>query len=364
MTHKDTEYAAPWCDNLTHQSDPNRVETLQMAQLATPVAPAMPRPLAEPPSATRIEPGYYDVSPLKPPVWSWEISVYFFLGGASGGAFLMARAAERAGGHRHRALTRAGTWAALAAALPCPLLLIADLGDPKRFHHMLRVVKPSSPMNFGAWVLTAHSGMVALAALRELLMARGGVIGPRSLIDRIGMAIIDAAGIPLAALLATYTGVLISCTANPLWCKNRWLAPLFAASAVSTGAEAIGLTLDVTEPDPSAGRESLQTIDSVAHAVEVACLAGARREASDRGESLKRGSAAVADRIAFGALVAAEALKRLGPVSRTRGVRALSATLGLAAGLALRWALVSGGKVAASDARLARTVSRSDRSDT
>src|SRR5581483_11731146 len=125
------------------------------------------------PQAPQQEHAYYDVSMLKPPVWSWEVAAYFFLGGASAGAYLLSRMADRFGGPRHRHVVRAGTAAAAVAYLPCAPLLIADLGDPSRFHHMLRVFKPHSPMNLGAWTLTAYGGAGAAAVLREWL--RGDV---------------------------------------------------------------------------------------------------------------------------------------------------------------------------------------------
>lgn len=43
------------------------------------------------------------------------------------------------------------------ALVPSPVLLIMDLGRPERFHHMLRVVKPTSPMSVGSWTLLAFS---------------------------------------------------------------------------------------------------------------------------------------------------------------------------------------------------------------
>src|SRR6202000_1038149 len=98
------------------------------------------------------EHSYYDLSPLKPPVWKWQIAAYFFLGGMSAGALILARLAERFGGGKSfQQITRFGTYAAIAAAAPCPLFLIDDLGDKSRFHHMLRVWKPTSPMNLGTW---------------------------------------------------------------------------------------------------------------------------------------------------------------------------------------------------------------------
>ena len=51
------------------------------------------------------------------------------------------------------------------------LLLVADLGDPLRFHHMLRVFKPSSPMSLGTWCLTAYSLPLTAAAALGLLPA-------------------------------------------------------------------------------------------------------------------------------------------------------------------------------------------------
>ena len=55
---------------------------------------------------------YYDVPLLKPPVWKWEIPAYFFLGGLSAGAHLLARVAERFGKGRHRSVTTAGSMVA------------------------------------------------------------------------------------------------------------------------------------------------------------------------------------------------------------------------------------------------------------
>ncbi len=105
-------------------------------------------------------PAYYDLSMLKAPVWGAEVALYFFLGGLSAGAYPLARSAERFGGERHRRLTQAGTVVAVLAvpSLSSAPLLIADLGDPKRFLKMLRVFKPRSPMNLGVWTLTAYTG--------------------------------------------------------------------------------------------------------------------------------------------------------------------------------------------------------------
>ena len=50
-------------------------------------------------------------------------------------------------------------------------LLVLDLGDPLRFHHMLRVFKPSSPMSLGTWSLTVYSLPLTLIVAIEAAQA-------------------------------------------------------------------------------------------------------------------------------------------------------------------------------------------------
>src|SRR5437764_297947 len=162
----------PWADNLRHRADPNRVSRLQIAPDAGSArAPVISttRPMVPYTQDASKEPSYYDVSPLKSPPWKWEIASYFFLGGLSAGAYAISRMAERHGAERYRDITRVGAWTALLSFLPCPPLLIHDLGDPKRFHHMLRVFKPSSPMSLGTWTIMGYSGMAATQVIREYL---------------------------------------------------------------------------------------------------------------------------------------------------------------------------------------------------
>ena len=378
MADKHTPYDAPWVANIRHRPDPNRVEQLPwMVTGSGPALAAAPpvgkttnvrAPTAGPsPRSDGQEPSYYDVSPLKRPVWKWQIATYFFLGGLSAGAYLLARLADRFGLRRHRKLAKRGTWLALATIAPCPLLLIDDLGDPKRFHHMLRVFKPASPMNLGTWMVTGYSGAVTAAAIREVLRDRHkapedqpGALGKAA---QAWLAAHDAAGIPLAIGVAGYTGVLLSCTANPLWCKNPWLGPMFSASALATGAEALSLALDLTTKDDECvdAQQVLTQVDTAAHAIEGTCAAGFQRFAAGKGAALRRGSVGKVHHFALGALAAAEVLKRLPVQGRLRKpLRMLSMATGLAAGFAMRWAQVYGGKEAAADPHTARLVSRPD----
>jgi formate-dependent nitrite reductase membrane component NrfD len=318
------------------------------------------------PHTAEAEPSYYDISFLKAPVWKWEVAWYFYLGGLSAGAYLLARLAERVGGDRYRDLTRVGTAVAAAAAVPCAPLLILDLGDPKRFHHMLRVWKPSSPMNLGAWTLTAYSGALSLAVLREWL--RGdGTDEERSLAGRVAdgvlVSVADAAGVPLALLLAGYTGVLLSCNATPVWSRNPWLGPMFSAGAVGSGASATGLVLELLHragavPE-SGSAEPLKKVGLVAHAAEALTLAGFVSAAGSLATPLTRGAMAPYFWGAVAGMATSEVLHAFAPRAPAgRWARLAASAVGLASGWAVRWGMVHAGHHSADDPRAARGASR------
>src|SRR5688500_16421396 len=82
--------------------------------------------------------------------WPLLIDIYFFLGGIAGGAFVIATMANRLDGVRYRDVVRVGYYVAFAAVIPCPILLIVDLGLPARFLHMLMVSKPSLEIGMNA----------------------------------------------------------------------------------------------------------------------------------------------------------------------------------------------------------------------
>ncbi len=300
------------------------------------------------------EPSYYDISILKEPVWKWQIATYFYLGGLSAGAYVLGRVADRIGGNSQQRTTRVASYVAMAALLPCPALLIDDLGDPKRFHHMLRVWKPTSPMNLGTWTIVAYSGMAFFQALRQYAADYNGPLKAWTH-HALVAGFHDAAGIPLSLLMAGYTGVLLSCTSNPLWCQNTWLGPLFTASAISTGAAAISLTMDLTDSGEANGQKVLHHIDTVAHVAELACVAGFQQSAGEKGTAFREGDMRKYYALSLGGLIASEALKHLPvPEKYRKPVRILASAAGLIAGFSLRWAMVFGGHHAAADPHLAR----------
>lgn len=167
---------------------------------------------------------YRDAPLLKPPVWTWEVPVYFFVGGVAGVGAVIAAAAHFSGAATGT-LARDARWIAAIGALLSPLLLISDLGRPVRFLYMLRVFKPQSPMSMGVWTLVAFSG-AALAALLPLGVFAG---------------IATALAAVLGAILATYTGVLIGATAIPVWSRNVDVLP------IHFGASGLGAAVSILE---------------------------------------------------------------------------------------------------------------------
>ncbi len=204
-------------------------ERLYQIRQAASAAPAGPSPTGHPQIQGRDS--YYGLPALKPPVWTWQVPLYFYFGGIAGVSAVMAFAAHLFGAEP--AMIRLLLWMALVGAAVCPALLIADLGKPSRFLNMLRVFKVRSPMSMGAWILVAFSGFAFIAlAARELGLS--GVDSPLLVgLGWIGEALAAVTGL----LLASYTGVLIGATAIPVWFSNRRiLPPHFLTSGLGSSA--------------------------------------------------------------------------------------------------------------------------------
>ncbi|MFC4036620.1 NrfD/PsrC family molybdoenzyme membrane anchor subunit [Streptomyces polygonati] len=206
---------------------------------------------ARPEPSTGTPPGhrsYYGRPVLKPPVWEWKIPAYFFTGGLSAGAGLLAAGADLTG---RPALRRAGRLGGFGALLVSSYLLIADLGRPERFHHMLRVAKPTSPMSVGTWILVAYGPGSALAAGAELLpRAVRATLPGRLLVVAARPAGLSAA--LFAPGLASYTAVLLSQTAVPAWHEARAEMPfVFTGSAAASGGGLGMLLAPVAEAGPA-----------------------------------------------------------------------------------------------------------------
>jgi len=113
--------------------------------------------------------------------------------------------------------------------------LVLDLGDKLRFHHMLRVFKPSSPMSLGTWSLTVYSLLLTAIVAVEFVAAAGWVPGNSAAAWWIRTLAV-VVGLPFAFGSAAYKGVLFSTTAQPGWKDARWLGAYLVNTAVTLGA--------------------------------------------------------------------------------------------------------------------------------
>jgi hypothetical protein len=175
------------------------------------------------------KPGYYGEPVVRPPVWTWEVPLYFFMGGIAGMSAVIASGAVI---FHQIDLARAAMWiAAIAGAILSPVLLIMDLGRPHLFLNMLRVFKHRSAMSMGAWILSffgacAVPGLIALELHTHQIFA-----GALDQLLRVAASLFIFGSAIFGTLLATYTGVLIGATAIPAWFLHRTLLPIHFGTA-------------------------------------------------------------------------------------------------------------------------------------
>jgi Polysulphide reductase, NrfD len=171
---------------------------------------------------------YYGRPIVKASPWEADIPAYLFLGGLAAGSSLLAAGADLTG---QSALCRLGRLTATGALTVSFGALVHDLGKPSRFVNMLRVLKPTSPMSVGTWILSAYAPFVYTAGAAEL-----AGLAPRSIRPLLSVCARPAgiAAALIAPAVASYTGVLLADTATPTWsAARRHLPGLFVASAAA-----------------------------------------------------------------------------------------------------------------------------------
>jgi hypothetical protein len=287
------------------------------------------RPSGSPFPEAGAEHGYYGLPIVKAPVWTWEVPLYFFVGGAAGASSLIALAAQLSGASP--ALVRDARWiAAIGAAASGPLLIL-DLGRPERFLNMLRVFKLQSPMSVGAWTLSLFGTASAAAAMGEEL----------------GLQTIGDAAAFVAALsgvvMATYTGVLLGATSIPVWAAHARTLPIhFGASALASATAVLELR--------GHDERALNVLGLAAAIAETSMGLDIESDRSIDSEPLRHGATGATIRIGgFFSGPLPLALRLLGIRSkRARRAAAASALLG---SLITRLAWIEAGKASAKDPR-------------
>lgn len=202
---------------------------------------------------------YHGHPSLKPSDFDWKVSSYIVLLGSAGAAQVLSGVARLRG---EEALPRQGRAMALAGTLIGTPILVSHLKTPKRFHHMLRIARPGSPMSWGSWMLTGFGGA-------SFATWAAGALG--------WTRVADAVQLPAALLgagVASYPAAMLSATSTPLWAAAPVpLALGFAASSVASGASALALARR-REGDGAQARR-LEALAMLALGVEAAALAAA-----------------------------------------------------------------------------------------
>jgi len=170
---------------------------------------------------------------VRPPEWTWYILAYFFFAGLTGGMYAIGAMLRLWGRPGDQAVARTAFLWAFPILVVCPILLTIDLGQPLRFFHMLVGTTPGqgglifrywSPMSVGSWALLVY-GIFAFVSFLEAAAGRPG-----------GGRLFTTIGGLLGLFVASYTGVLLSVSNQPLWSDTWTLGGLFLASGLSGAA--------------------------------------------------------------------------------------------------------------------------------
>jgi formate-dependent nitrite reductase membrane component NrfD len=295
----------------------------------------------QPAASASPQTGYYGMPLLKTPAWTWEVPLYFFIGGAAGTAAMLASVGRLSGAER--SMIRDARWLAAIGGAVSPALLIADLGVPRRFLNMLRVFKVQSPMSVGSWTLMSFSSSAAAAAVLTELERRNMVPRIPVLTD---VAEIGAALTGL--VLSTYTGVLVGATAIPAWNEKISLIPIhFAASGLNTAVSVLELRGHTSS--------ALNKIGIGVTAVETAIGASLELGKKPGTEPLHHGPTGWTMRIAgllSGPVPLALRLLSLTSSPRRDKFRRAAAISSIAGSLITRWAWVYAGRASSKDPKV------------
>jgi formate-dependent nitrite reductase membrane component NrfD len=274
---------------------------------------------------------YYGRPVIKEPTWAaLDIAGYLFLGGLAGTSSVVAAGASAT---RRPALARTAKAGAVGAIGLSLVALVHDLGRPERFLHMLRVVKPTSPMSMGVWLLSAYAPVAGVAALSDVTGRARGT---------------GAAATALAALLgpgvASYTSVLVADTAVPAWHEGFRELPFVFVGSAATAAAGLGLVgAPVRETAP------VRRLAVAGVAVELAALKLLERRAGIVAETFHAGRAGRLMRAAEALAAGGAVVAALPPVRRSRLASAVAGAGLLAASACTRFGIFEAGVASARD---------------
>lgn len=170
---------------------------------------------------------YYGRPVVKETVWGPDIPTYLFLGGLAGASSTLAAGAHLTGRPELARALKCGAAGAISLSM---VALVHDLGRRTRFVNMLRVLKVTSPMSIGTWILSGYTPL-ALAAAAFAVTRK---------LPRAGLAATITAGL-FGPAVASYTAVLLGDTAAPAWHEAHRELPFLFAGSAATAAGGLGM---------------------------------------------------------------------------------------------------------------------------
>ena len=298
----------------------------------------------------RDDKNYYGIPPIKRAHWTWQIPIYFWLGGIGAGTQLFATIAQLLG-HKDEALKRVSRYTVLATMLLSPVLLIWDLGRPERFYNMLRILKLRSPMSTQSWSLFAFGNLGGLVAARQA--AEDGLLGDNTLsrlvIRLVPDRLLNVLALPFGLFVGFNTGNLISATSVPIWARNWMLmGPTFLTSGLSTALSWLSLVLHLGRWGEAKTLRILHRAEKATILMEAALIVASLIRMGRWSKPLF--SKEVAPLFVGGTLlggVLAPFVLLSGEERRSRSM--LASVLALAGGLAFRSSLILAGRQSADD---------------
>ena len=299
----------------------------------------------------REDKNYYGIPPIKRAHWTWQIPIYFWLGGLGAGTQLFATVAQLLG-HRDEALTRVSRYTVLATMLLSPVFLIWDLGRPERFYNMMRILKLRSPMSTQSWSLLAFGNLSGLIAARQA--AEDGLLLGDNPLSRLVIRLVPARlltvlVLPFGLFVGFNTGNLVSATSVPIWARNWMLmGPTFLTSGLSTALSWLSLVLHLGRWGEAKTLRVLHRAEKAVIVIEGLLIGASLIRMSRWSKPLF--SREVAPLFIGGTLIGgilAPFVLLSGEESRSRSI--LASVLALAGGLAFRFAIILAGRKSADD---------------
>jgi polysulfide reductase-like protein len=272
---------------------------------------------------------YYGKQIIKTPTWKTpDVPLYLFLGGLAGASAVLAEGAALTGNPHLERVTRV---VAASGAGVGTVFLVHDLGRPMRFLNMLRVLKVTSPLSVGSFILAPFSALSSAAAASHLT----------GRLPRLGRL----AGVGAAAFgppLVTYTAALFANTAVPAWHEAHRELPFVFAGSGASAAGGMAMLL-VPAPDNRPARH----LAIAGAAVELTAAELLKKRLGMLAEPYERGRSGLLMRTASRMTAGAAVLSVLG--RRSRLVSSLCGATYVAASAITRFGVFEAGLASARD---------------